>query len=180
MLQVQRETWGVPHRNKNKHGKNKQCDFWKRQLVTSIPANPTWKPGPPFLRRPVSAMFPIVILRLPEPCQQVASLSHIASWGSNQHNWRLVRTSWFIPTTKGNTIRLGWPRLQIHSLSCSTPQALGTTVGYSLHRKATLLPGQKPSQLLASETCWALMSSELQLPSEPVRQYFRKHGMPLW
>jgi len=31
--------------------------------------------------------------------------------------------------------------------------ALGTTVGYSLHRKATLLPGQKPSQLLASETC---------------------------
>ena len=40
---------------------------------------------------------------------------------------------------------------EIHSLSCSTPQALGTTVGYSLHRKAILLPGQKPSQLLASE-----------------------------
>ena len=46
--------------------------------------------------------------------------------------------------------------------------ALGTTVGYSLHRKATLLPGQKPSQLLASETCWALMSSESQSPCELV------------
>jgi len=29
----------------------------------------------------------------------------------------------------------------------------GTTVGYSLHRKAAVLPGQKPSQLLALETC---------------------------
>ena len=28
----------------------------------------------------------------------------------------------------------------------------GTTVGYSLHRKAAVLPGQKPSQLLALET----------------------------
>jgi len=26
-------------------------------------------------------MFPIVVLRLLGPCQQVASLSHIASWG---------------------------------------------------------------------------------------------------
>jgi len=39
---------------------------------------------------------------------------------------------------------------------------------YSLHRKATPLPGQKPSQLLALETCWALMSSESQLPCELV------------
>ena len=47
-----------------------------------------------------------VILHLPGPRQQVASLSHIASWGSNQRNWHLVCTSWFIPTTKGNS-RLG-------------------------------------------------------------------------
>jgi len=54
--------------------------------------------------------------------------------------------------TKGNNW-LGMTLLaEIHLLSCSTPKGLGTTVGYSLHRKATLLPGQKPSQLLASET----------------------------
>ena len=87
-----------------------------------------------------------VILHLPGPRQQVASLSHIASWGSNQRNWHLVCTSWFIPTTKGNTVGLGWP----------------TTA--NLYRKATPLP----SQLLASETCWALMSSESQLPCELV------------
>jgi len=56
--------------------------------------------------------------------------------------------------------RLGMTlRAEIHSLSCSTSQALGTTIGYSLHRKNTLLLGQKPSQLLASKTCWALLSS---------------------
>ena len=44
-------------------------------------------------------------------------------------------------------------RDSLNSLPCSTPQALVTTVGYSRHRRAILLPGQKPSQLLASETC---------------------------
>jgi len=41
-------------------------------------------------------------------------------------------------------------------------------VGYWLHRRVTLLPGQKPSQLLMLETCSALMSSVLQLSSELV------------
>ena len=36
------------------------------------------------------------------------------------------------------------------------------------HRKAMPLPGQKRSQLLASEICWALMSSESQLPCKLV------------
>ena len=35
---------------------------------------------------------------------------------------------------------------KMHSLRCLTPQALGTTAGCPLHRKATPLPGQKPSQ----------------------------------
>jgi len=68
-----------------------------------------------------------------------------------------------------DTDRLGLTSVpEIHSPPCSTPQALGTTVGCSLHRKTTPLPGQKPSQSLASETCWALMRSELQLPCELV------------
>ena len=62
---------------------------------------------------------------------------------------------------------------KMHSPRCLTPQALGTTAGYSLHRKATPLPGQKPSQLLASETCWALISSESQLPCELVPIFFK-------
>ena len=64
-----------------------------------------------------------------------------------------------------------------HSLPCSTSQALGTTAGYSLHRKATPLPGQKPSQLLASETCWALMSSEPQLLCELVPIYLKARNV---
>ena len=35
-------------------------------------------------------MFPNVVLCLPGPRQQVASLSHIASWGSNERNWRKI------------------------------------------------------------------------------------------
>ena len=81
---------------------------------------------------------------------------------------------------KRNHNRLGMTSLaEIHSPPCSTPQAVWTTVGYSLHRKTTPVPGEKPSQLLASETCWALMSSESQLPWNWC-QYFRKHEMPLW
>ena len=73
------------------------------------------------------------------------------------------------PHGKRKHNRLGMNSLaEIHSLPCSIPQTLGTTAGYSLHRKATQLPSQKPFQLLPSETCWALMSSELQLPSDPV------------
>jgi len=85
--------------------------FLEKKLVTSILAN--WH-GSLGLRSAadLSVMFLIVIIHLPGPCQQVASISHIASWGSSQRNWRLVRTSWFIPTTKGNTIGLRWPRLQ--------------------------------------------------------------------
>jgi len=64
---------------------------------------------------------------------------------------------------------------ETHSLPCSTPQALGTTAGYSLHRKATPLTGQKPSQLPASETCWA---PNRNCPANWC-QYFRKHRMPL-
>jgi len=62
---------------------------------------------------------------------------------------------------------------EIHSLPCSTLQALGTTAGYSLHRRATLLPGQKPSQLLVLEICWALINFELQSPSELVPKFFK-------
>ena len=73
------------------------------------------------------------------------------------------------PHDKRKHNQLGMTSLaEIHSPPCSTTQALGTTAGYSLHRKATLLPGQKPSQLLASEICRALMSSQLQLPCELV------------
>jgi len=65
-------------------------------------------------------------------------------------------------TTKGNTIGLGWPRLQRFTRHPARhPKPLE-----SPHRKATPLHGQKLFQLLASETCWALMSSESQLPCE--------------
>ena len=66
------------------------------------------------------------------------------------------------PHNKRKHSRLGMTLLaEIHSLSSSTPQALGTTVDYSPHRRATLLPGQKPSQLLASQTC--LSPDEVQI-----------------
>jgi len=45
---------------------------------------------------------------------------------------------------------------------------LGTTAGYLLHKRTTLLTGQKRSQLPSLETCSALMSSVLQSPSELV------------
>jgi len=51
---------------------------------------------------------------------------------------------------------------------CLTPLALGTDASFSLHRRTILLPSQKPSQLLVLETCWALMSFILQLPSKLV------------
>jgi len=91
-------------------------------------------------------MFPIVVLRLPGPCQQVASLSHIASWESNECNLRLVRSSWFISKTKGNTIGLGWPHLQRFTRRPAWhPKPLEPlTVSYSLHRKATPLPEAFP------------------------------------
>jgi len=102
---------------------------FRKESWSNIPTNPTWRPWPPFYRRPVSAMFSIAILHLSRPRQQVASLSHITSWGSNRHNWRLFHTSWFIPTTKGNTISLGWPCLQ----------------------RFTHCPVQHPSQLLTAQ-----------------------------
>ena len=40
-------------------------------------------------------------------------------------------------------------------------------------RGATLLPGEKPSQLLTLETCSALISSVLQLPSELVPKFLK-------
>jgi len=63
-----------------------QCDFWKTKLIIGIPTNLTWRPCPPFHHRPASAMFPISIFCLLGLCQQVASFSHTASWGNNQHN----------------------------------------------------------------------------------------------
>jgi len=59
---------------------------------------------------------------------------------------------------------------EIHSPPCSTPQALGTTVSYSLHRKATSLPGQKPSPIASVGN---LMSSESQLPCELVPKFLK-------
>jgi len=39
MLQVQKGTGGVRHIHKNQHGKNMQCVFWRRKLVTRIPTD---------------------------------------------------------------------------------------------------------------------------------------------
>jgi len=73
-------------RCKQQIGKASNIPIWKRKLITSIPTNPTWRPQALYRGRSVSAMFPIIALHLPGPCQQVASLSHIASWGSYQRN----------------------------------------------------------------------------------------------
>jgi len=114
-----------------------QCDFWKRKLITSIPTNPTWRPELLFCRRPVFAMFPIIIFCLLQPHLQVASFSHIASWGfgevCNQRNWCRVRTDHLGTPSP-------WNRSQLLS-----------------DKRATQPPSWKPSQtlLLASETCWA-------------------------
>ena len=64
-----------------------------------------------------------------------------------------------------------WPA-DIHSIPCSMLVVLGTNVGYWLHRRATLLPGQNPSQLPMLETCSALMITVLQLPSELVPNFW--------
>jgi len=62
----------VWHRCKNQNGKNMQCIFWKRKLVTSIPTSPTCRPWPPFHHIPVSAMFPchrlIPVIASPTVC----------------------------------------------------------------------------------------------------------------
>ena len=39
-------------------------------------------------------------------------LTRNPSWWSEGRNWCLVPTPWFFTTTQGNTISLGWPRLQ--------------------------------------------------------------------
>ena len=173
MLQVHGGTWDFRHRNKIQLGKNMQCDFWKRKLVTSIPTNQTWRPCPPFRRRRVSDMYPIIVFCLSEPRQQVASLAHIASLGSNQPHWCLVHFMIHHHyERKHNQPGMTSPA-EIHSLPCSAHPALGTEAGYSLHRRATLLPGSKPSKLLVLETCWALMCSELQSPSELVLKFLK-------
>jgi len=51
---------------------------------------------------------------------------------------------------------------EIHLIPTWTLKALETTVGYSLHKIATLLPGQKRSQLSILEIWSDLMSSVLQ------------------
>jgi len=57
----------------------------------------------------------------------------------------------------------------IHSqFTAITPITLRTTVGYLLHKRVTLPPGQKHSQLPVLETCSVPMSSVLQSPSERV------------
>jgi len=61
MLQVQKGTGGVRHSHKNQHGKNMQCVFWRRKLVTSIPTNQTCRPGSSFCGRPIPAMFPVIV-----------------------------------------------------------------------------------------------------------------------
>ena len=57
---------------------------------------------------------------------------------------------------------------RIHSIPCWTPITLGTTVGYLLHKRVPLLPGQKLTQLPVLEACSVVMSSVLQSPSELV------------
>ena len=142
----------------------------EKTLVTSFTANPTWRLCPPFCHRLVSAMFPIVVLCLPERCQQHRLLPSFTLPHGEVINTTDAWSALYDSSPWPKETQSAWVTslAEIHSLSCSTPQALGTTDGYSLHRKTKLLPGQKPSQLLASETCWGLMSSELQLPSEPV------------
>jgi len=58
-------------------------------------------------------------------------------------------------------------------MPCSILVALATNVSHLLHKRATLLSDQKPSQLPLLETCSALMSSVLQLPSELVPNFFK-------
>ena len=117
---------------------------------------------------------------LPGPREQVASLSHIASLGSNQSNWCLVRTSLLIPMTKGNTISLGWPRLQRFTrCPARHPKPLEPL-------PATHCTGKPHCYLVRS-----LPNCQRQKPAEPWWapnrncpanwcQYFRKHGMTLW
>ena len=82
--------------------------------------------------------------------------------------WRLVRTSWFITTMKGNTISLGLPCLwRFTQCPARHPQ--------SLEQKPHCI--EKPHcclvRSLAWETCWALMSTELQSPSELVPKFLK-------
>jgi len=61
----------------------------------------------------------------------------------------------------------------IHSTPCSSPITLRTTVVYLLHKRVTLPPGQKRSQLPVLETCSVPMSSVLQSPSELVPKFLK-------
>ena len=91
-------------------------------------------------------------------------------------NKRRNRTPWFITTTKVNTISLEWVHLQKFTWCLvQHSRVLGTTVGYSLHKWATWLAGQKPCQLLILELahCSALISSILQLPYELLPRFLK-------
>jgi len=120
MLHVQKVTRDVWHYYKKINIK-KLCNmaFAKWKLVTSIFTNPTWNPRSLFCCRLVSAMFPFIVSCLQGPCQQdgyplslCLMQKHSVSCRSKWCNWHLIHTPCFIPTTKGNTISLGWPHLQ--------------------------------------------------------------------
>ena len=106
--------------------------------------------------------------RLMLACQDlVNSLSHACQGLVNSllpflnkepRHWEVncyVRTTWFITTTKGNTISQGWPCLQ--RFTCPAWCLVrGTNVRYPVRKRAILLLDQKPLQLPMLETCWAL------------------------
>ena len=72
------------------------------------------------------------------------------------------------PLEKG--IQAAWDDFACRDTLNSLPntKTLGTTVSYLLHKRVTLLPGQKCSQVPVLETCSVLMSSVLHSPSELV------------
>ena len=108
MLQVQRGTWGIRPCNKNKHGKKSNATFGKDSWSQAF--LPIRHGGLGF-RSDADLSLPC-FLSSSFACQGLVNRllpSLAASRGSNQRNWRLVRTAWFIPTTKGH--RSAWTDL---------------------------------------------------------------------
>jgi len=89
-------------------------DSWSQ---ASLPIRP-WRSWPPFCCRPVSAMFPIVVLCLPRPRQQVASLSHIASCHGEVINATDVWSALHDSSPQQKETQSAWDDFSHHHYQC--------------------------------------------------------------
>jgi len=101
-----------------------------------------------------------------------------SSWGSKRRNRRLVRTPWFITTTKVNTISLGWLRLQRFT---QCPAEYSESLGLLAATRCTREPHYCLVRSLPN--CWCWKSAQrwwapyCNSPSNWC-QNFRKHKLP--